>query len=82
MDNQKYENGIKNLKAINEDGVNGVINSLKDIAPDIGNYTIEFAFGDIFEREGLTLQERQNCIWSKTKKKKHSEPLKRPKRSS
>ena len=36
-----------------------VMESLKDIAPDLGNYIIEFAFGDIYARSGLDLQERE-----------------------
>ncbi|MBD5458426.1 MAG: carboxymuconolactone decarboxylase family protein [Lachnospiraceae bacterium] len=33
--------------------------SLEDIAPDLGRYIVEFAFGDIYPRTGLTLQERE-----------------------
>ncbi|WP_334295693.1 carboxymuconolactone decarboxylase family protein [Marinisporobacter balticus] len=29
------------------------------MAPDLGRYIIEFAFGDIYCREGLSLQERE-----------------------
>ena len=43
------------------DGVAGkkVMESLADIAPDLGRFIIEFAFGDIYSREGLSLQERE-----------------------
>ncbi|WP_303870366.1 carboxymuconolactone decarboxylase family protein [Acetobacterium wieringae] len=59
MDQTRYQIGLKQLKRI--DGVGGekVIESLKTIAPDLGNYIIEFAFGDIYPREGLSLQERE-----------------------
>ncbi|WP_315935659.1 hypothetical protein [Paenibacillus sp. ClWae2A] len=30
-----------------------LVESLQDIAPDVANYIIEFAFGDIYSREGL-----------------------------
>ena len=36
-----------------------VIESLKDIAPDLGTYILEFAFGDIYCRPSLTLNERE-----------------------
>ena len=36
-----------------------MINALEDIAPDLGRYIVEFAFGDIYTREGLSLQERE-----------------------
>lgn len=59
MDQTRYQIGVAQLKKI--DGVGGekVIESLKTIAPDLGNYIIEFAFGDIYPREGLSLQERE-----------------------
>lgn len=36
-----------------------VINALNDIAPDLGKYIVEFAFGDIYCRENLNLKERE-----------------------
>lgn len=59
MKQTRYEAGAAQLKEI--DGIDGeaVIRSLKEIAPDIGTYIIEFAFGDIYTRKGLTLQERE-----------------------
>lgn len=36
-----------------------MIRSLDSIAPDLGKYIVEFAFGDIYERKGLSLQERE-----------------------
>lgn len=33
--------------------------SLSGIAPDLGRYIVEFTFGDIYAREGLSLQERE-----------------------
>ena len=55
----RYEIGNELLTRI--DGANGekVIKSLADIAPDIGRFIIEFAFGDISSRRNLTLQERE-----------------------
>ncbi len=32
-----------------------VIDSLKDIAPNLGKYVFEFAFGDIYPREGFNI---------------------------
>ena len=59
MDQTRYQIGIEQLRKI--DGVGGekVIESLKTIAPDLGNYIIEFAFGDIYPRSGLTLADRE-----------------------
>lgn len=55
----KYEEGIKKLQEVDGKAGDAVISSLADIAPDLGRYIIEFAFGDIYCRDGLTLQERE-----------------------
>ncbi len=39
-----------------------VIESLKDIAPDLARYTIEFPFGDIYSRPGLDLKSREIAV--------------------
>lgn len=59
MKNTRFENGMEQLKAI--DGVDGenVIQSLADISPDLGKFIVEFAFGDIYTRKELNLQERE-----------------------
>lgn len=59
MKRTRYETGIEQLKMI--DGMSGenVIHSLGNVAPDLGRYIIEFAFGDIYPRKGLTLQDRE-----------------------
>ena len=59
MDNLRFKKGKKMLYKIDGTGGKEVINSLKDIAPDLGKYIIEFAFGDIYTRGGLTLKERE-----------------------
>ncbi len=59
MINERYENGWKMLMEVDGEGGKRVIESLKDIAPDLGKYVIEFAFGDIYTREGLNLQQKQ-----------------------
>ncbi|MGA9290697.1 MAG: carboxymuconolactone decarboxylase family protein [Anaerobacillus sp.] len=35
-----------------------ISDDLEDIAPDVGKYIIEFAYGDIYSRDGLTNQQR------------------------
>lgn len=59
MKQTRYETGTKQLKKI--DGIAGenVLHSLESVAPDLGRYIIEFAFGDIYTRKGLSLQERE-----------------------
>ena len=59
MNEDRYTRGLDKLKEI--DGIAGekVIDSLKDIAPDLARYTIEFPFGDIYSRPGLDLKSRE-----------------------
>jgi 4-carboxymuconolactone decarboxylase len=58
-DQNRYTQGWDKLKEIDGDAGEKVIESLKDIAPDLGRYIIEFAFGDIYSRPGLSLQSRE-----------------------
>ena len=55
MSDTHFTTGMQNLKEI--DGAAGVkvIESLNDIAPDLGRYIVEFAFGQIYARPGLSL---------------------------
>ncbi len=55
----RYTQGWDKLKEIDGDAGEKVIESLKDIAPDLGRYIIEFAFGDIYSRPGLDLKSRE-----------------------
>lgn len=58
-ESERYESGLEMLRRIDGTGGENVIQSLADIAPDIGTQIIEFAFGDIYTRKTLTLQERE-----------------------
>ena len=59
MSEERYERGLKKLQEIDGKAGERVIESLKDIAPDLGRYTIEFPFGDIYSRPGLDLKSRE-----------------------
>lgn len=49
----RYEAGLEKLTQIDGQAGAAVIGALSDIAPDLGKYIIEFAFGDIYCREDL-----------------------------
>jgi 4-carboxymuconolactone decarboxylase len=55
----RYARGAEKLVEV--DGQHGldVIESLRDIAPDLGRYVVEFAFGDVYHRPWLTVRQRQ-----------------------
>lgn len=54
-----HERGVKRLFEVDAQAGERVIESLQDISPDLANYVIDFGFGQIYSRKGLTLQQRE-----------------------
>lgn len=59
MENTRFAQGMEQLKAVDGKGGENVIKSLEDTAPDLGRFIVEFAFGDIYTRQGLSIKERE-----------------------
>jgi len=59
MENERIRRGTEKLKEVDGNAGERVIASLEGIAPDLGRYILEFAFGDVYCRDGLSLQERE-----------------------
>ena len=59
MDSERYRRGLQKLEEIDGTAAQAVIDRLKDIAPDMARYMVEFPFGDVYSREGLSLRERE-----------------------
>ena len=55
----RFETGWDRLKQVDGQAGEAVIESLQDIAPDLGRYVIEFPFGDVYSRPGLDLKTRE-----------------------
>ena len=55
----RYENGLVKLAEIDGEAGQKVIDSLQAICPDLAKYTIEFPFGDIYQRSQLDLKSRE-----------------------
>jgi 4-carboxymuconolactone decarboxylase len=55
----RYEKGLEILKKLNDENSQKLMENLKDIAPDLGRYVVEFAYGDIYTRPGLDLKTRE-----------------------
>jgi 4-carboxymuconolactone decarboxylase len=55
----RYEEGRKKIGEIFGESGERVIASLSDIAPDLGTYIVEFAFGEFFTRPGLDAKSRE-----------------------
>ncbi|OBQ52090.1 carboxymuconolactone decarboxylase family protein [Halodesulfovibrio spirochaetisodalis] len=74
MKSQRYTDGLKKLHEIDGEAGQKVIESLQSIAPDLAKYTIEFPFGDIYQRDGLTLQQRELVTVAALTALGHSQP--------
>ena len=59
MDSERYQRGLQKLKEIDAAAAQAVIDRLKDIAPDLARYMVEYPFGEVYSRDGLTLRERE-----------------------
>lgn len=59
METTRFTQGLERLNEVDGEAGEKVIASLSEVAPDLGRYIIEFAFGDIYCRLGLSLQERE-----------------------
>ncbi|WP_129045677.1 carboxymuconolactone decarboxylase family protein [Companilactobacillus metriopterae] len=55
----RLELGKQTLSKVDGSSAKGVMESLDNIAPDVGKYIFEFAFGDIYNRPGLDLKQRE-----------------------
>ena len=57
--NERFDRGWQKLEEIDGEAGEKVIESLADIAPDLGRYIVEFGFGDLYSRPGLDLKSRE-----------------------
>ena len=59
---ERFIKGWEKLKEIDGQAGENVIESLKDISPDLGKYTIEYPFGDIYSREILDNKTKEIAV--------------------
>ncbi len=57
--NERQERGEAALAAITGGTGTAVVESIKDLAPDLAQWIIEFSYGDVMSRPGLDLRSRQ-----------------------
>jgi 4-carboxymuconolactone decarboxylase len=60
MNSDRYERGLEKIKRIYGESWN--IGFLDDISPELGRYTVEFLFGDIYNEKKLDARLRQIAI--------------------
>lgn len=64
MDDERYDRGMAVLQELSAGAdpqsasFGRLTTALGDIAPDVPRYMVEFAFGDVYSRPGLTRQEQ------------------------
>ncbi|MBB6446792.1 carboxymuconolactone decarboxylase family protein [Bacillus benzoevorans] len=64
MEKTRYQRGLDIMNEITvtdnkEIGTHAdIVAAFKDLAPDLESFIVEFAFGDIYSREGLTKQQQ------------------------
>lgn len=51
--------GMETLEKITGATGNTVVNSLSDISPELGEWIVDFAYGDVFSRSGVALCTRE-----------------------
>jgi 4-carboxymuconolactone decarboxylase len=59
MGDDRYERGWQRLRELAGEQGERVIEGLRDVAPDLGRYVVEFGYGDVYSRPGLGDRERQ-----------------------
>lgn len=59
---ERFKAGWEKLKEIDGEAGEKVINSLKDISPELGQFIIEYSFGDIYTRQGLDLKSKEIAV--------------------
>ncbi|WP_424354207.1 carboxymuconolactone decarboxylase family protein [Methanobacterium sp. MBAC-LM] len=62
MENDRYERGWSKLEEVDGRAGEVVLESLKDIVPDLGKYIIEYGFGDIYSRDGTDLRQKEIAV--------------------
>lgn len=55
----RYRRGIEILLHMSREKMDLVTNRLAEVAPDFARMVVEYAFGDIFSRDGLDLRARE-----------------------
>jgi len=59
MTDERYERGWERLTELAGDHGARVIEGIREVAPDLARYVVEFGYGDVYSRPGLDLRSRQ-----------------------
>jgi 4-carboxymuconolactone decarboxylase len=56
---ERYRRGWDKLQELDRGAGQRLLDAMRNIAPDLARYAIEFPFGDVYQRPGLDLQTRE-----------------------
>lgn len=56
---ERFARGLRALAEVDGHSGQQVVDSLNDIAPELGRYLVEFVFGDVYQRTGIDLKTRE-----------------------
>ena len=59
MNIDRFRQGESILNKVTKSDGKSVIDGLKSISPELGEFIVEFAYGDVISRTGLTLKQRE-----------------------
>src|ERR1700736_2980017 len=59
MNSERFERGSQKINELMDNADQGVLKGIGKIAPDLGNYVLEFIFGDLYSRPGLDFKTKQ-----------------------
>ncbi len=59
MGDERYERGWKRLRELAGEQGERALEGLREVAPDLARYVVEFGYGDVYSRAGLDDRTRQ-----------------------
>ncbi|MGF1832282.1 carboxymuconolactone decarboxylase family protein [Photobacterium sanguinicancri] len=59
MMTSRYESGLTKLNELAPGAADSMMDTFRDVCPDLAKYTIEFPFGDVLQRDGLDFRTRE-----------------------
>ncbi len=62
INSEKYNVAWEQLKKIDSELGDKIVSGLQDISPELGRLIIEYGFGDIYSRPGLSMKEKEIAV--------------------
>lgn len=59
---ERYLRGLEQLKQIDGEAGEHVLDALNSVSPDLARYILEYSFGDVYSRKGLDLKSREIAV--------------------